>query len=200
MADPRITIEYDKAQVAALNAKLALLRSSKQDSVIANTINKVARDFRKWEKEDMKARYTAKNTGTAPIRRASPSRLQAEVIYSVRTEKSGRRVTKAFTTSHFKISKGSWRTGAAVTIVRGRKKLIRKYGNKGFIPKNRIANGSIFARTTGSSLPIEVAIGPTVRGMAHAPAFYPDNIETAHKHLYEELDKRIAKTLAKGKK
>lgn len=192
-------MEFDKAQIAALNAKFAAL-SSKQNSVMANTINKVARDFRKWEKQDIKARFTAKDTGTAPIRRASPSRLEAEVIYSVRREKCGIRTSKAFSTSHFKISKGSWRTGASVTIIRGRKKLIRVNGNKGFVTKHRLANGSIFGRSTARRLPIDITYGPTFRGMAHSDAFYPKNIETAQKHLYEELDKHIAKTLAKGKK
>ncbi|HAP02788.1 MAG TPA: hypothetical protein DCQ87_01965 [Lachnospiraceae bacterium] len=195
----RIEAEWNKADILRLKLKLEALSGKKQKSVMANSINKVARDFRKWEKEDIRKRFAVKKVDSAPIRRASSSKLFAEVVYSIRTEKAGRKTAKAYTTSHFRVRKGTKRTPATVQITKGKRSRIAIAGNKGFVTKDKLADGSIFARSTKHRLPIDITYGPTFRGMAHSPEFYQENLDEAQKDLYEEINKHIEKALAKGK-
>lgn len=200
-----LDVQYSPEDVLRVTTKLKSLSDSKQNSVIASTINKIARDFRKKEKQDIKNRFTAKKNPTPRIVRASPSRLEAQVIFPYKQRPSG----------SFQVRKGTKKSGAKVRIIRGGKYEERSYnGNKGF--KLSLANGSVFVRQYSSDImkgkkkgngqgtfehghPIELEVGPSYRGMAHSPEFYPQNVTETQSHLLEELDKHIA-TAMKGKK
>lgn len=175
----QITAEVNQVSMSLVLTRFKNLKSGKMKSQSANAINKVARTFRKQEKQDVKRRFAFKASLDTVLRRASPAKLSAEVEFRSEDRVTGR----------FKVKKNGKRTAAGVSILRGNMTYPTLNGNRGFVPARSpaLALGSVFFRSGKSRHPISVTYGPSDRGMAHSPAFFDANTEEAHEALSREL-------------
>lgn len=182
----QITAEVNQRSLELVRTRLKGLTSAKTRSQIASAVNKIARSFRKQERADVKERFAYKGAvPQATLRRASPADPTATLFFSGEEKLTG----------HFKLKKNGKRTAAAVEVLRGNKRPVSIFGNKGFIPRSGIAAGTIFARSGPSRYPIDLTYGPSFSGMAHSPAYFDRNTEQAQEDLGVELRKMIDKYL-----
>ena len=173
----QITAEVNKVSMNLVMTRFKNLKSGKMKSQSATAINRVARTFRKQEKQDVKGRFAFKVSLDTILRRASPAKLSAEVEFRSEDRVTGR----------FKVKKNGKRTAAGVSILRGNMTYPTLNGNRGFVPGGSPAQGSVFFRSGKSRYPISVTYGPSDRGMAHSPAFFDANTEEAQEALSREL-------------
>lgn len=181
----QIRAEIDKEALNQILAKMNGLSDKKQNSARANAINKTARAFARQEKSDITKNFSAKKVGKHIIRRASPQKLEAEVVFP----------REAFNTSHFKVLKNRKKIGARVEITKGVRIELIYNGNKGFVPG--LANNSVFARKGKKREPIDIMFGPSYGGMAHSDKFFGKNTDAVMKALEEELNRQIKRYIGK---
>lgn len=192
-------VKFRESDIRRINAKLKDLGGKKQQSAMASAINKVATAYRRDMINRIKNRYTVKGISagnkTAPLKRASPSKLEATVTFPWQEKHTG----------YFQTRKQSGKSSAKVAVLRGRfKPLKSKIGAKGFIPAKQI--GKVRERTVFYRMPaksdrakrkevIWPTFGPSLRGMAHAEPVLEAALNTAQKDLVEKLDETVKKWL-----
>lgn len=166
------------------------------DRAAARALNKTAITVRAQAARDIQQKRNLK-IGTIKqslkIRRARHNRLSVEI------EATG----KAIAIRHF----GARQSGKGVTVKilrKGKRTVLRKFGNKAFISKKASMGGNVFVRTTAKRLPI--VKWPGVPGIASV--FEQKQIEQRMrrearkiwpKRLRQELNFEIEKVAAKAR-